>query len=76
MSLQEHLKSVLKMHNGWISELDGVTGVGVGLDVTTWKLSIVVYSDNLPNASKAAILEKLAGEPVSFEETGPISPRM
>ncbi len=75
MSLQEHLTAVLQKHIRWISEFDGVTGAGVGFDLTTSRVSIVIYTNNLSEESKAAILETLAGEPISFEETGPISPR-
>lgn len=75
MSLQEHLTAVLQKHIRCISEFDGVTGAGVGFDLTTSSLSIVIYTNNLPAESKDAILKTLAGEPVSFEETGPISPR-
>lgn len=73
VSLQEHLHSVLTVHGPELSSMQGLTGYGVGLDAES-NVSIIIFCDRLKADSKAAILKMLAGEPVTFEETGPISP--
>ena len=73
MSLQEHLQTVLKKHGPWLSSLPGVAGFGVGLNPES-QICIIIYCDGLSPECRISILEKVPGEPVSFKETGPITP--
>ncbi len=56
-------------HGSWLAQQEGVTGTGIGLD-SGGQPSIKVYTNRMPAATKEAILAKLRGIPVDFEETG------
>ncbi len=56
-------------HGSWLAQQAGVMGTGIGLD-GGGQPCIKVYTNRMPAVTKEAILAKLQGIPVDFEETG------
>jgi hypothetical protein len=67
----EELKALRDQHESWLATLPGFKGTGIGMD-RSGRLSLKVYSNQMPPEARNAIAERLGSVPVAIEETGEI----
>jgi hypothetical protein len=68
---ETELKAIRDQHEPWLRAQQGVVGTGIGLD-KSGRISLKVYSNQMPAETRNAIVERLSPAPVAIEETGEI----
>jgi hypothetical protein len=67
----EELQRLRDEHEPWLRALPGVVGTGIGID-KSGRISLKVFSNQMPAETRNAITERLQSIPVAIEETGEI----
>jgi hypothetical protein len=66
---QPELMAEKEKHEDWLSQQQGVTGIGIGLD-GGGRVCIKIYSNHMPPQTEQAIRSRLTDLPIDIEETG------
>ena len=68
---QEELRTLRDQHESWLRSQPGVVGTGIGMD-RSGRISLKVFSSQMPAETRNAIVQRLGPIPVAIEETGEI----
>jgi hypothetical protein len=66
---ETQLAAARDQHEVWLNQQEGITGTGIGMD-RGGQICIKIYTNRMSAATKSAVLARLQGLPVEFEETG------
>ncbi len=66
---EAQLLAARDQHEAWLAQLAGMNGVGIGLS-QGGELCLKIFTNRMSASTKEAILARLVGVPIDFEETG------